>query len=50
MASAGRALDDGVPGMKLRQSGAGHSMNAPRASEDYFLSMQMQGIFTADNS
>jgi len=48
--SAGRASDDGAPGMKLRQSGAGDIMNASSASEDYFLSMQMQGIFTAENS
>jgi hypothetical protein len=49
MDSAGRALDDGVPGMKLRQSGAGDSMNAPSASEDYFLSMQTRSIFTGQN-
>jgi hypothetical protein len=36
--------------MKLRQSGAGDGMSASRSSEDYFLSMQMHGVLSAENS
>ena len=49
MGSAGRASDDGALGMKLRQSGAGDSMNASWASEDCLLSMQSHSIFTGQN-